>query len=424
MRFPKFSPNGDKLAYEDGGGRIIIEAPGSRIDLAGNRPCWLTNDKLLHTTNNGATFELGNPVPIFPTELHELAAGGGRYAGVTAGRLLVRNADGSELLIAGAGQPFLDRNGQLVYKSNDHRLHWTCLHGQTAHRDEPSRSVVTSWGHIYPGEGWPRLIWTPGPIWLLTMTNTTFRLREVPGRSGFEIPTGEDRNLEADGAWVAGVIKIACNSGIYKQSLQGVRTVFDGPSPVPVPKPPPVPEPPPMTPNRLDVVRDEFNKQPPSPNSTESCGEFTRRVARRLHRDDPNWGMLTKTPGEAQYQGFAVDALIYRTTQQVIDILAGAEGPSPSPAWQEVPKRNINHWAAPPESETTTPDPKPTPDLSALIRRIDQQDVEIAKLQQQARKRIALKSAHGRYVCIEPDGRVIADRERVGGWELLEVERE
>jgi hypothetical protein len=62
-------------------------------------------------------------------------------------------------------------------------------------------------------------------------------------------------------------------------------------------------------------------------------------------------------------------------------------------------------------------------DLSGLIRRIDEQDVKIAKLEQALRKKVALKSAHGRYVCAEPSGLVVADREVRGGWEEFEVER-
>ena len=36
--------------------------------------------------------------------------------------------------------------------------------------------------------------------------------------------------------------------------------------------------------------------------------------------------------------------------------------------------------------------------------------------------RVALKSAHGKYVCVEPSGRVIADRDAAGPWETLDLE--
>ena len=99
---------------------------------------------------------------------------------------------------------------------------------------------------------------------------------------------------------------------------------------------------------------------------------FVKVVAQRLNpTDNPSgWGLLSKSPGETQVDGFAVDAIIYGGTQEVVDIVNGAGGASPSPSWQtNQPKRPNNNWAAPssagPATGSTTPPstqtPAPTP---------------------------------------------------------------
>ena len=71
-------------------------------------------------------------------------------------------------------------------------------------------------------------------------------------------------------------------------------------------------------------------------------------------------------------------------------------------------------------------------EVNALIASaIDPLKAEIAELRRQIAatpqptafpSAIALKSAHGRYLAVEPDGTVIANRDAAGPWETLKVE--
>ena len=89
-----------------------------------------------------------------------------------------------------------------------------------------------------------------------------------------------------------------------------------------------------------------------------ACHLFTREAARFLFEKDPSWGLLTKVPGQNQCNatacgndvtcGYAGDAIIYRATNQVVDMVAGVGLPGASVAWQLVPKLDYNNWAPPP----------------------------------------------------------------------------
>jgi hypothetical protein len=93
--------------------------------------------------------------------------------------------------------------------------------------------------------------------------------------------------------------------------------------------------------------------------SKEACGQFTRLAACALAGE--GFGLLSKNPGENQYQGFAVDAIIYQKSNQVIDIISQNESPNASPGWAEVPKRSGNNWAAPVGCSPVEPPPPPPP---------------------------------------------------------------
>lgn len=89
-----------------------------------------------------------------------------------------------------------------------------------------------------------------------------------------------------------------------------------------------------------------------------ACHLFLREATRHLYEQDPNWGLLTKVPGQNQCSatacgngvscGYAVDAIIYRATNQVVDIIVAIGSPGASLAWQLVGKLDYNHWAPPP----------------------------------------------------------------------------
>jgi hypothetical protein len=127
------------------------------------------------------------------------------------------------------------------------------------------------------------------------------------------------------------------------------------------------------TPNRIDVGQavDRLYPDLLKQNTKATCVEFRQRVAAELYRQDGNWGELTKRPGENQGEdGRAVDAIVYRQTMQVVDIVVdgGSERPT-RPGWAETGRRQGNDWAvptraapAPPvvvEPPPVTPEPPP-----------------------------------------------------------------
>jgi len=193
-----------------------------------------------------------------------------------------------------------------------------------------------------------------------------------------------------------------------------------------------------MTPNRMDIVRAVDSDFPHllTLNTIASCGEFTERVLLRLHAIDPNWGLLSKQPGEKQHRGHGIDSGIYLATQQVVDVIAGAgardDGDLVSvgkPAWSEEPKRPGNNWMLPIAVAGGGPVDKPPIDLppaekppvsgvdDAAIRRIVQD--ELAKP-----RKVALETHDGRhYLCAEGGGggEVNATRRSPGVWETFTV---
>lgn len=88
-----------------------------------------------------------------------------------------------------------------------------------------------------------------------------------------------------------------------------------------------------------------------------ACHLFLREWVLTMYQKDPNWGLLSKTPGQNQCTlsacgngvacGYAADAIIYRATNQVIDIITGIGAPGSNVAWQLVGKLATNNWAPP-----------------------------------------------------------------------------
>lgn len=119
-------------------------------------------------------------------------------------------------------------------------------------------------------------------------------------------------------------------------------------------------EPPVSTPNFINIIRDTDREHPEllQDNTHETAGLFTEWAAWDLHQADAGFGLLSKSPGENSYNGHAVDAVIYKPTQQVIDIISqSGTGDSTSVSWQEQPKRPNNNWLQPFEPDDQTGDP-------------------------------------------------------------------
>lgn len=191
-------------------------------------------------------------------------------------------------------------------------------------------------------------------------------------------------------------------------------------------QPPPVFQPPsteePMTtPNRIDIAQRVAAQHPDlvALNTSTACGILTEFIALALNAADPDFGLLSKSPGEHNYRGHAVDAVIYRPTQQVIDLMSGAgdrDADSDVPLnqrfdirikWEETVKRDGNDWMAPIEPIVAAPVPPvvitappvvaPPADYSAIFARLDligQQMEEAAAAQARTDERLtAIKAS-------------------------------
>ena len=100
-------------------------------------------------------------------------------------------------------------------------------------------------------------------------------------------------------------------------------------------------------------------------NSRESAGEFTELVVDDLHANDERWGHVGKREGQNQYNGHAVDAVMWRPTTEVFDFIAKAgDGPGLG-AVVSIPKGPTDQpWLDPDEIDQEDPqdDPGDDPD--------------------------------------------------------------
>lgn len=137
----------------------------------------------------------------------------------------------------------------------------------------------------------------------------------------------------------------------------------------------------PMIPNRLNEIQ-YINSQYPhllQQNSTATCGEFTERCVWELSRGDSRWGHVKKEPGQNQFNGHAVDAMMYRTEpDHAIDIIQGAGDQVPTnPTWGET-ESGGQEWMAPIPVSGGGEMPPPTTDNSV---KDAEQDQRIATLE-------------------------------------------
>lgn len=80
-------------------------------------------------------------------------------------------------------------------------------------------------------------------------------------------------------------------------------------------------------------------------------GAFTELAAAVLHSHDPNFGHLRKFGSQNQYNGHAVDAVLYKATGQAIDLIIGSAEPGARVGWgvEEIPRYTDaeKYWMAP-----------------------------------------------------------------------------
>ena len=97
------------------------------------------------------------------------------------------------------------------------------------------------------------------------------------------------------------------------------------------------------------------------------CGRFTEDVCKALHAIDPRFGHLRKRPGQNQYNGHAVDAVLYLADEPgqsvAVDIIASSASPDARPQWNpDIPRYSASDWYAPDGSPAPAPAPTPNPE--------------------------------------------------------------
>lgn len=121
-------------------------------------------------------------------------------------------------------------------------------------------------------------------------------------------------------------------------------------SPCPLPM---TPETPPVTvPDFSADVAALFATDAFNLSTKDGCGIFTDAVARLLKSKDARFGHLKKNPGQNQYDGHAVDAVLYLSDtpgQSVaVDIIFSSETPEAKPSWGlDVPRYSPSDWRDP-----------------------------------------------------------------------------
>ena len=175
-------------------------------------------------------------------------------------------------------------------------------------------------------------------------------------------------------------------------------------------------------------------------NSNAKAFQITKHVAWRLRHLEI--GLVKAKPGSSNnVEGYTSDVVALKSGAHW-DVLVGSEEGA-FPAWGLVEEQHwpavAPRWAPPIDPATGDVTPKPAPGpvdtsvaaqiaaaVAPLKAQIAKLEADVARLEggrptPKVPSRIALKSAHGKFLSVEANGRVVADRDGVGGWETLEV---
>lgn len=200
---------------------------------------------------------------------------------------------------------------------------------------------------------------------------------------------------EAGGLFSVGIVKPgeSCLHIITRAEMDGLRLVADAP---PVVVPPVVVVPPIIIPPKeptvdvpnLFAIIERVAAASPLTAGQENCGRFTEACAIACHAADPRFGHLKKNPGQTQFNGHAVDALLFKDTGQAIDIIVGSKTDSPKPGWGvDIPRYSAADWLQPAGGEVppVTPDPPKPPDVPQPTPTVLARVVELERKQREDR---------------------------------------
>lgn len=415
---PLFNSKGDYCAGVGGDG-VVLSVNGKAIyGPPGSAAGWITDDEILSNTwtnindiRSIAVDRSGHERILRMGETVNRACGGGRWALLPryATKWVVSDGSSTELPVVTFGS----EDGCLVTWID----HW---HGLVIAGRIVSESVVyvcqvlnaetAIWleGYVPKTIGMPVPRLLPGEVWGL-------RVRKVNGKwwalyqSGyngqlvlhpfdsfegytFTLPGGAAYRPDfwSDGVnwkvvWATVESEMPGQIG-FTESLPPLRKLDQRPDPVPDPDPDPLPNPPEVevVPDYSPTVQTVYRVTQPDLSTKEGCGKFTEDVAVAIHNADPEFGHLKKRPGQNQYNGHAVDAILYKKTGQAIDIIASSESADARPGWMvDVPRYSEADWIEPSSTvPAPVPDPlPPPPDLGPILESIDALEASLAALE-------------------------------------------
>jgi hypothetical protein len=120
--------------------------------------------------------------------------------------------------------------------------------------------------------------------------------------------------------------------------------------------PAPGPTPPSGPPNPFDIIMNVFNTTQPALWTLEGCGKFTEDCCDALHaQSSPAWGHVDKEPGQNQYHGHAVDAVMLAmnipgTAAGIYDIIFSSVSSEAKPVFNFAGPAELDKWIYPAEA--------------------------------------------------------------------------
>lgn len=106
--------------------------------------------------------------------------------------------------------------------------------------------------------------------------------------------------------------------------------------------------------NPMDIINYVFESTKPNLSSAAGCGKFTEDCCEELHtKMHPAWGHIKKNPGQNQFNGHAVDAimlLVYsgNTPPAIYDIIFSSASPEAKPVFNNAGPAEPTLWYYPP----------------------------------------------------------------------------
>ena len=106
--------------------------------------------------------------------------------------------------------------------------------------------------------------------------------------------------------------------------------------------------------NPLEIINHVFNSTNPNLSTNAGCGKFTEDCCKELHDTmHPAWGHIKKNPGQNQFNGHAVDAIMLLvpsggTAPGIYDIIQSSASSDARPVFNYVEPPNPELWYYPP----------------------------------------------------------------------------